>query len=284
MPPATPTPGPVVEYVTLTEEELATLIDQAVAEAVAATEQTSSAAAAVASDGAVTAEEAAYVYDYYYYALYYTEYAEDLLNEYYSQYSELAYEMIDELTAIEVELVEMNDNLVEVASTLDDINSALAEGQALAQETITKLQTAAQQAQINATEVKTQAQDMMSQLQVDQQGRLDALSQVQPNDVAATRLEALRSGFAFIDAAKEAFGDTQLTRTELLDIAQLGVNAQAGFEKFGGGGGIGGGPDLSQFTGKFSEITTQFANGQLSQARGNLDDFERALGDRPRGP
>ena len=38
--PVTPTPGPTVEYVTLTEEELAALIDEAVAEAVTATEQT----------------------------------------------------------------------------------------------------------------------------------------------------------------------------------------------------------------------------------------------------
>ena len=38
--PATPTPGPTVDYVTLTEEELAALIDEAVAEAIAATEQT----------------------------------------------------------------------------------------------------------------------------------------------------------------------------------------------------------------------------------------------------
>ena len=35
--PATPTPGPTVDYVALTEEELAALIDEAVAEAVAAT-------------------------------------------------------------------------------------------------------------------------------------------------------------------------------------------------------------------------------------------------------
>src|SRR5688500_17993224 len=41
--PATPTAGLIEEYTTLTEEELAALIDKAVAEAVAATEQTTTA-------------------------------------------------------------------------------------------------------------------------------------------------------------------------------------------------------------------------------------------------
>jgi len=46
--PATPTPGPTIEYVTLTEEELVALIDQAVAEAVSACEQTTQAASTAA--------------------------------------------------------------------------------------------------------------------------------------------------------------------------------------------------------------------------------------------
>ena len=55
--PATPTPGPTVEYVTLTEEELAALIDQAVAEAVTATEQATTAVTYTTTDSAVTSEE-----------------------------------------------------------------------------------------------------------------------------------------------------------------------------------------------------------------------------------
>ncbi len=63
--PATPTPGPTVDYTTLTEEELATLIDQAVAEAVTAIEQTTTAVTTTTSDNTVTSEEVTYVYDYY---------------------------------------------------------------------------------------------------------------------------------------------------------------------------------------------------------------------------
>jgi hypothetical protein len=82
--PATPTAGPTVEYIALTEEELAALIDQAVADAIAATEQTTTAVTTTTSDDSVTSEEVVYVYDYYYYAEYYVEYAEELLNEYYN--------------------------------------------------------------------------------------------------------------------------------------------------------------------------------------------------------
>lgn len=279
--PATPTPGPTVEYVTMTEEELAALIDQAVAEAVAATEQTTTAVTTTTGDDAVTSEEVVYVYDYYYYAEYYVEYAEELLYEYYNLYADLAEEMIVELNAIEAELAQMNETLSSIDSSLQQISSTLEQGLAVTQEAISQLETAAQAAQTNAQELKAQAQDMLSQLQLDQEGRVQDISQIQPNNIPTDRLSSLQSAFEFLDTAKLAMGDNKLSRDELMNLAQLGANAQAGFQNFGGNGGIAGGPDLSQFTGKFNEITTQFARGQMPQARGNLDSFERSLGDRP---
>jgi len=281
--PATPTPGPTVEYVTLTEEELAALINEAVAEAIAATEQTTAAVTTTTTDDAVTSEEVVYVYDYYYYAEYYVEYAEELLSEYYSLYSDLAYEMMVELNAIEAELVQMNETLTQISTSLDEINSTLSQGLAVAEETISQLETAAQQAQTNAQELQTQAQDMLTTLQADQQARVDAISQIQPDNIPTDRITSLQTAFTFIDTAKAAMGDDKLSREELTALAQLGANAQAGFQNFGGPGGLAGGPDLAQFTGKFSEITTQFARGQMPQARGNMDSFERSLGSRP-GP
>jgi hypothetical protein len=281
--PATPTPGPTVEYVTLTEEELAALIDEAVTEAIAATEQTTAAVATTTTDDAVTSEEVAYVYDYYYYADYYVEYAEELLYEYYDLYSDLAYEMIAELNTIEAELAQMNDTLTQISTLLGEISSTLSQGLAVAEETISQLETAAQQAQTNAQELQAQAQDMLTTLQADQQARVDAISQIQPDNIPTDRITSLQTAFSFIDTAKAALGDNKLSRDELTALAQLGANAQAGFQNFGGPGGLAGGPDLSQFNGKFSEITTQFARGQMPQARGNLDSFERSLGDRPSG-
>jgi DNA repair exonuclease SbcCD ATPase subunit len=273
----------------MTEEELAALIDQAVADAVAATEQTTAAVTSTTSDTSVTSDEVAYVYDYYYNADYYVEYAEDLLNEYYNLYSDLAYEMIAELNAIENELNQLNSTLSSIDSSLQQINSTLQQGLEVAQDTIDQLNNAAQQTQSHAAELKSQAQDMAAVLQADQQNRLDQMAQIQPNNIPTDKLAALQTGFQFIDEAKLAMGDNKLSRDELMNLAQLGANAQAGFQKFGGAAGgqipglANGGPDLTQFSAKFSELTTQFARGQMPQARAGLDGFERSLGQRPSG-
>jgi hypothetical protein len=282
--PATPTAGPPVEYVSMTEEELTALIDQAVTEAVSATEQTTSAVTSTTSDEAVTSDEVTYVYDYYYYADYYVQYAEQLLNEYYELYGELASQMISELGGIQGELSQMNDTLTQIAASLDEISASLEQGLAVAEETISQLESAAQGAQANAQELKAQAQDMLSTLEADQQNRLSELAQIQPSDIPSDRLTALQTGFDFIDSARNAMGDNKLTHEELMGLAQLGANAQAGFISFGASGGPAGGPDLSQFTSQFGEITQEFARGQMPQARGQLDNFERSLGSRPSLP
>lgn len=277
--PATPTPGPAVEYVNLSEEELAALIDEAVAEAVAATEQATSAVTDTTTDSAVTTEEVAYVSDYYDYADYYVEYAEDLLDEYYALYSDLAYEMMAELNSIETELAQLNDTLTSIDSSLQEISSTLEQGLAVAEESIAQLEAAAEQAQQNAQELKSQAQDMVEVFQADQQARIDQLSQIQPNNIPTDKLTSLQSAFTFLDAANTAMGDNKLSRDELRNIAQLGKNAQAGLQNFGGADALG--PDISQFAGRFDEITSQFARGQIPQARGNLGQFETSLGARP---
>ncbi len=283
--PATPTPGPVVEYVTLTEEELTALIDEAVAEAVSATEQTTTAITATTSDGTVTYDEVEYMYPYYYYADYYVAYAEELLNAYYDLYGDLAYEMVFALQGIEAELTQLDDTLSLVATSLDEMSSTLSQGLELAEDSIAQLQSAAQQTQEHVTAMQTQAQTIMSTLETDQQNRLDAIGQLQPDNVPTDRISALQTGFQFIDFANNALTDDRLSRDELLGLAQLGTNAQAGFQNFGGVGGLGGNAiDLTQFSGRFNEISTQFARGQTPQARGNLQQFEGSLGQRPSLP
>ena len=277
--PATPTPGPTVEYVTLTEEELAALIDAAVAEAIAATEQTSTSVYYVTEDDVVTYDEVAYLYDYYYYADYYVEYAEELIYEYYDLYADLAYEMMAELNAIEAQLSQMNSTLSSIDQSLQQISSTLDQGLALAEETITQLEAAASTAQTNAQELKSNAQDMLSVLQADQQGRLDQISQIQPSNIPTDKITALQTAFEFLDFANGALSDNKLSRDELMNLAQLGRNAQAGFQQFGGADVLG--PDLTQFSGKFNEINQQFARGEINRGRENVRGFESSLGTRP---
>ncbi|HNJ14012.1 MAG TPA: hypothetical protein PLN43_10580 [Anaerolineales bacterium] len=286
--PATPTPGPSVDYVALTEEELAALIDEAVAEAVAATEATTSSVYTTTSDDTVTTEEVTYVYDYYYYADYYVEYAEDLMAQYCELYADLAYQAIAEMQAIEAELNQLNETLVSIDQSLQEISTTLEQGLALAEESIAQLENAAQEAQVKAEAVKGQAQDMIEVIKADQQGRVDEISSIQPHDVPTDQLAVFQSAFDFIDAANLAMGDNKLSHDELMNLAQLGKNAQAGFMelgKNGGGPGMPGGGtlDFTQLSGRFGDITTQLARGEMPHARKGLGEFELSLGGRPGG-
>lgn len=279
---ATPTSAPAVNYAEMTEEELAALIDQAVAAAIAATEQTTTAVNTTTSDENVTTEEVVYVYDYYYNADYYVDYATTLLDEYYQLYSELANEMITELNSVEAQLNQMNNTLSSIDQSLQEINTTLSQGLELAQESVDQLQQAANTAKTNAQDLKTQAQDMLTTLKADQDGRLEQLSKIQASNIPTDKLAALQAGFDFLDFANTALTDNKLSRDELMQLAQRGKDAQAGFKQFGGADKLG--PDISQFSGKFDEITQLFARGQMPVGRQNLGGLEKSLGKRPDFP
>jgi hypothetical protein len=280
-PPATPTPGPTPAYATLTEEQLAALIDAAVAEAIAASDDAASAVYTTAADDTITAEEATVVYNYYTYADYYVESAEELLATYYDLYDELASEMLDELSAIEEELAQLNTTLASIDESLQEISAALEQGLAISEEMITQLENAALSTQANADELKAQAQDMMAVMQLDQQNRLNEIAQIQPNNVPNDRVSALQSAFSFVDATNLALADDKLSQVELHNLAQLGKNAQAGLPQLGRGTT---GAASTQLAGKFDEVSQQLARGQISQGRSNLGQIERSLGQRPEAP
>lgn len=285
VPPAaapTPTPGAAVDYTTLSEEELAALIDAAVAEAIVATEQTAQAVTYTTTDDAITAEEVAYVYPYYDYAEYTIAYAEELLDVYYDLYGALADEMIDELVSVESELEELNSTLLLIAGSLEEMSSLLAQGLALTEESIAQLESAAQQAQAGALALQAQQQDMLAILQADQQQRADLIAQVQPNQVPDDRVSAVLAGFQYVDLVSTATGDGTLSLDELLAIAQAGANAQAGAQAFAALPPMGGATvDLAQLGAQFGEITGQLAAGQVPQATGNAQSLAAMLGQRP---
>ena len=86
----------------MTEEELAALIDAAVAEAVAASEETATATTAATADDTLTQEEIETIEIYLSGADEAIAYAEELIEAYYGLYGELALETIELLIAIEV--------------------------------------------------------------------------------------------------------------------------------------------------------------------------------------
>jgi len=274
--PLTPTPGPTVEYIQLTEEELESLINQAVEDAVAATQEASAATTQATADESVTYEEAQTVDIYVYAAEQALAYADELIGAYYSIYGELATETVDLLLAVEDDLEEMVAAMYTITDVLVAVEADLAQGVAMTAEALLQLENAAQQASANLDQVQSQAQSWAQGVQVEREDRADAIASLQPDNAPTDRLSTLQSAFSFVDQLHAALGDNKLSRDELNNIAQLGANVSAGLSQHGG-------PELQGLSSKVGKITQQLARGQVPQARLELGNFEASLGQRPAG-
>jgi len=274
---ATPTPAPaddetaVSETTGVSEEELAAMIDQAVADAVVATEDCTDATAQAAADEAITQEElemmAAYLAD----AEAAIAYADELAALYDDLYGELATETVALLLAIEEDLSSMAETLTAIDALLQEVSTAIEQGSALAEQTLAQLETAAQAASTKAAEVQAQTQDWLPALQAELEDRAAAALAVQADNVATNRRAALQSAFEYLDAVRGGLADGKVSRDELANIAQLGANASAGLSAQGG-------PQLGALAGSIEDITAQIARGQVGQARASLGNLESSLG------
>jgi hypothetical protein len=274
---AIPSPTPAPEYTEMPEEELATEIQDAVDEAAAAAEDCSTAAASSAADDTITAEEAAEMEDYAMEAELAIAYAEELIDDYYALYGELATETLALLVEIEDDLDTMADEVAALNAVLVEIDRALEDGLALTEETIEQLETVAQAASVKAAEIQAQNEEWITDLQTELENRATAVLAVEPDQIAGSRQEALQMAFQYVDGVREGLADGKITQPELADIAQLGANASSGLQAHGG-------PQLQQLPGSIDTITEQLARGQVPQAKASLGGLESALGDRPSPP
>lgn len=274
---AAPTATPSVVYVTMSEEELAALIDQAVAEAITSTQQCSTATTAATADGTVTQQEVDAIEVYLTDAEQAIAYADELLNAYYGLYGELATETLALLQAIEQDLALLNESLAAINATLQDISALLEQGVALTEQTLAQLNAAAQKASANAAAAQAKAQTWLGTVQTELDKRAANALAVQPGQIAANRQAALLAAFEYVDAVRQALTDNKISPAELAQIAQLGANAAAGLQAQGG-------PQLQKLAGSINALTAQVARGQWPQAQAGLSEFEAALGARPVRP
>ncbi len=273
---AAPTSTPSAEYVTMSEEELAALIDQAVAEASTSTQECSTAATQATADDTVTQGEVQTVEVYLANADEAIAYAEEVINAYNDLYGELATESLATLQAIEQDLAVMSGNTAAINDSLQEINTTLESGLTLAEDTINQLNSAAQAAQDSAQQAQQQAQGWAQNHQSEIENRAAQALSVKPNNIPPDVQAALASAFNYVDAIHGALGDNKITKTELMNIAQLGANTAAGFQTRGN-------LDLKQFSNSVNKITGQLARGQVPQAKSGLGNFEKSLGARPAG-
>jgi hypothetical protein len=265
--PPTPTPQPTVDPYTLTEEELAALIDASSQESAAASAEASTATTQAASDGVYTEEE---VYDTIYY-VYDAEaaiaYTEELLYLYYDLYGAYASEALDLLYVVE-------EDLDELATAMTEAEAILSQGAETATAAIEQINAALENVQTKAGEVQTKAQEFKDKLPATLQERENKFADLAPTETAGDRDGALSQVYTYLDSVKSAFADRKISPDEMGQIAQLAANAKAGINQ-------GGGPLLKNFGGNIDGITRNLSRGDWPSAQRDLGGFEASLPSRP---
>jgi len=272
------------EYLLMTEEEFNQAIEEAVNEAMLATEQTNTYVEEAASDGTLTTEEVEQIEYYAYYADDLIYFADELIYTYYGLYAELAYETLYLLEAVEDDLEAMAYAMVEIAELTMAAAETLAAGAEITAETLDNFVNAAQATQDVVSNVSDNWQSWTAAVQTERMERLQSLSDINPNNIPTDLKSALNESVNFADAVRNALGDYSVSVNELFDIAQIGANAIAGLQEHGGA-------NLHPISENIWSVTNSLALGQNQSAIFNLGvlegniravpDFDFSLPERP---
>jgi len=273
-PAATPKPSgatatPAASYTTMTEEEMAALIDQAVKEAVTATTTASTTTTSATSDGTVSSGEAQTINVNVSLATEEIAQALALMQGYYGLYYDLAVETLALLQALEQDLNSMSQSLVQ-------ITQILAQGQVNTQAAISQLQAAATKANTTAVNAQAKEKNLTKTLQTELDKRATTALAAKPTNVPADLKATGQSVSTYIETVRSALGD-KVTKSELSAISLAGANAVAGLSKNGG----------TQFQGLATSInntTKQVARGELPKAKSSLGALEQSAKSLPSMP
>ncbi len=256
------TAAPPVNYVAMTEQDLAALIDQSVEAAVAATTAATTAETTAASDGTLTTEEVAAMLAAATTAQSEIDQAMALAQAYYGLYADVSSETLATLQAIEQDLNSMSQSMAQMTQILS-------EGQATAQAALVQLQAAAAQASSTAQTIQTKVQNWSGAVKAEIDQRANTALNVKPTNVPTDLKGTAQSVSTYISAVHSALGDNKITKTELNTISLDGANAVAGLNAHGG----------SQFqglSGSINNVTNQIARGETQNAKSSLGGLEQS--------
>jgi hypothetical protein len=265
--PPTPTALPAVDPYSLTEEELAALIDASCEEAATASSEAQTVTSQAASDGAYTEEEVYDTITYVYDAEAAITYAEELIDLYFDLYGAYASEALDILYAVE-------SDLNELANAMMEIGTILAQGAETASAAFEQINAMFVTAQAKADETRAKATEFKEKLPAVLQEREDKFADLAPTEVASDRDGALIQVYSYLDSVKSALADRKVSPDELGQIAQLATNAQAGINQ-------GGGPLLKKYGANIDGITRNLSRGAWPTVQRELGSFEASLPSRP---
>jgi hypothetical protein len=266
-PQATFTPEPKVDPYSLSEEELAALIDAYYEDAIYDSLDASEIAQEAGSDETITDDDIYAITNYLYTAQASITYASELLISYEELYGELAGETTDLLVAIE-------EDLSQLAVSLTEIENYLLQGSTVASGDIVQLNTTLSSLNDSANQALENKQIWRETVQSTLDSRENQFSAINPNEIAPDRDGAILQVYAYLDGVKAAFEDQKISPAELSQIAQLGANAEASLRDQGG-------PGLQGLGNAIDGFTRQISRGQWPQAKTGIGSFEAALPQRP---
>lgn len=254
---------PAPDYTSMTQEEMAGMIEETVNKAM--TDYTAAATAVTqsTSDGTVTDEEASTTYTYTYDVYYEVANAEEIIQAYYDYYGAYADDALASMNAMEQDLAAISESLNEIATILE-------QGSVAATAAIDQLNTVANQAQTKAGEIQTQLQGFQDQLKTGLTKREDTLINLPANNIADTQIGAINQANDFLDAFKTAISDGKFSPEELANIGQLAANAKASLGKTDD-------PKFQKLSGSIDGLTRNAARGEWGRARTGIGDFERSV-------
>ncbi len=265
--PETFTPQPPVEPYSLSEEELATLIDSNYEDAIYNSLDVSETVSEASSDNEVTEEEIYNTVLYVNQSLASIHYTQDLLQQYKDLHGDLASETLDQLAAIE-------ESLNQLGTSMMDIEDLMVQGSILASEAITNIIETATSIEGQVDEALKTKDAWRNSLQADLDSREKKFTSLSPNEIASDREGAILKIYAYLDRIKSALQDQTISSNEMSDIAQLGANAKASLKAQEE-------PDLQVLESSIDGLTRQLSRGEWPQAQNRLRNFEAALPQKP---
>lgn len=265
---AIPSPTPIAVD-QLSEEELASALEQSTNEAVSAADEAAQYANSASDDGELTQEEIDELYYLYYWSIDELEQALYLVDLYYDVYDELLETVITDLESIEGELQDILTAAQDVLVYLEEFSEIISNGEQIAQEKI-------DQFEAFSTAISEVTSSISFQLPVWAQSRKDEFDRIAdnalstlPNVITDTKLGAVQIAREYLDEIKLAVGDGKFSMLELQSLSQLGANAAASLGQFGG--------EFAALPNMINGITGSFARGQLPQINAGIGSLQGAI-------
>lgn len=268
--PTITSPEPVVDYKKLTEEELASLIHETIAEVESAANASSIALQEVGSGNVLTDEEAAETMANLLALQSAIVFTQELIGVYANLYIELAHETINSLIVID-------EDLDKIATNANEVVLFLEQGQDFTSTEMDQLNAANIAIETQSTKINMQSTVWLSnvQTQIEDRERLYANTPPQLSKVAYNRIDAFTQAHDFLDAFTTALNDEKFSPAELAEISQLAATAKASLYNTGD-------PQLITFARQINDLTHNASRGEWAIASSRLYELKFSLPAKPR--